>query len=140
MQVSNEILDNIASEMQAGFTCYIHRDTLEVVAIPDKDRFFGMEMDAWKKDLEKIKKAKKKFIEIEKMESSRSFNVMAEFANFLPDCPTKIRLITALEGHKPFANFNLQIHHAADYREDWFKFRHAKIIEWISSQLEYNPI
>ena len=140
MQVSNEILNNIASEMELGLICYIHRDTLEVVAIPDEDRFFGMEVEAWKEDIKKIKKAKRKFIEIKKMESSRSFDVMAEFAESLPECPTKIRLITALEGHKPFANFNHQIHQAADHKENWFKFKREKNIEWIARQLDYDPL
>src|SRR5215208_3334048 len=105
MEVSKEILNEIADSMEAGFICFIHQDSLELVTYPDTDRYPDMDIKEWKEEISKVRKHKKKFIEIESMESSDSFKVMEQFVDTLPDSVTKIRLLTALEGHKPFANF-----------------------------------
>ena len=140
MKIPKEKLNEIADEMESGFKCFIHRDTLEIVTYPDEDRFMEIDQKEWKEEINKVKKNKKKFVEIDKMDSRESFEVMAEFAESLEECATKIRLITALEGHKPFANFNHQIHNSGEYREQWFAFRREKTLEWIERQLEYEPL
>jgi hypothetical protein len=105
MEVPKEILNNIADSLEAGFKCFIHRETHEVVEYLDPDRYPEIDPKDWKEEIGKIKKNKKKFIEIENMDSRESFRVMEEFAESLENSTTKIRLLTALEGHKPFAKF-----------------------------------
>lgn len=61
---------------------------------------------------------------------------MKDFALSLSESATKIRLVTALEGHKPFGNFNHQIHNAGKEKEQWFHFRWERGIEWVKDQLE----
>src|SRR5688572_17246374 len=100
MEVPREILNDIADSIEAGYKCFIHRETFEVVKYPDDlDGFadFSDDDDAWKEEKKKIKKHKKKFVEIEDMDSRHKFRVMEAFAASLEDNPTKIRLITALE-------------------------------------------
>ena len=75
------------------------------------------------------------FIEIENMTSSDSFSVMEEFAHSLENNTTKLRLQTALQGQKPFANSKLQIDNSGDFRSLWFEFRREKNIEWVANQL-----
>jgi len=135
MEVSKEILYDIADSLDAGFKCFIDRQTLELVTYIDPDRYPGMDPRDWKEEISKIKKNRNKFIEIESMDSKISFNVMEEFANSLENNPTKIRLLIALEGNKPFANFKHQIENSGVYRELWFAFRLEKNIEWVQSQL-----
>ena len=135
MEVSKEILNEIADSLQSGFKCFIHRDTNEVVTYMDPDQFPDMDLKVWKEEINKVKKNKKKFIEIERMDSSDSFRIMEEFVDTLDDNSTKIRLLTALEGHKPFANFKLQIDNSGKYREIWFAFKQQKTIEWVLDQL-----
>ena len=60
---------------------------------------------------------------------------MEEFVDSLENGPTKIRLLTSLQGRKPFANFKHQIENAAECRELWFAFRRQKNIEWIQDRL-----
>jgi hypothetical protein len=118
MEAPKEILNDIADSMEAGNKCFIHRETFEVVRYPrDLDEFAGFDDAAWKEEKNKVKKNKKKFLEIEDMDSRHKFRVMAAFAESLEESHTKIRLITSLEGHKPFANFKHQIHSACEYRE-----------------------
>ena len=138
MEVSKEILNNIAGNMESGFKCFIHRETLEVVTYRDMDEdLFYMEANPWKEEIKKIKKGKKKYIELANMDSRDSFKVMEEFANTLENNSTKIRLLTALQGKRPFANFKFQVDNSGKYREQWFAFRREKIIEWIQDRLSF---
>ncbi|MEQ1675892.1 MAG: UPF0158 family protein [Chitinophagaceae bacterium] len=135
MEVSKEILNEIADSLQSGFKCFIHRDTGEVVTYMDPDQFPNMDLKDWKEEISKVRKYKKKFIEIEGMNSSANFRIMEEFVDTLDNSSTRIRLLTALEGHKPFANFKIQIDNSGDYRELWFSFQQQKTVEWVLNQL-----
>ena len=135
MEISREILNDIADSMEAGFKCFIHRDSLEEVTHINPDQSPDMDLEDWEEEIDKIRKDKEKFIEIESIASSDSFRIMAEFAESLENSATKIRLLTALEGHKPFANFKYQIDNAGEYRELWFAFKRNEYIELIQDQL-----
>jgi hypothetical protein len=134
-----KILNEIAENMEAGMKCFMHKTTYEVISIPDADQFYDIDLEdeetGWKQEMDKAY-GNPDFIEIERMDSSESFRVMEDFVDFLPESATKIRLITALEGHKPFGNFKHQIENAGQERELWFKFRRARGIEWVKEQLE----
>ena len=138
-KVPKHILNTIADSMEAGMKCFIHKRTFEVIKVPDEDRFPGMEFEdeesLWKEDIDKVSD-NHDYLEIDKMESSGSFQIMEDFALSLPESATKIRLVTALEGHKPFGNFNHQIHNAGKEKEQWFQFRREREIEWVKDQLE----
>ncbi|MEQ1678093.1 MAG: UPF0158 family protein [Chitinophagaceae bacterium] len=138
MDISREILTDIADSLKAGFKCFIHKDTCEVVTYLNPDQNPDMDPKDWKEEISKVRKGKKKFIEIECMESSESFKILEGFVHTLENNSTKIRLLTALEGQKPFANFKHQIDNSGDYRELWFKFRRNKNIEWVLGQLNAN--
>lgn len=134
-KVPKQILNDIADSMEASMKCFIHKTTFEVVSVPDEDRFPEMDLEGWEEDIDKVF-GNPDYIEIQKMESSDSFQVMEDFALSLPENATKIRLIAALEGHKPFGNFNHQIHNAGIEREQWFQFRRERGIEWVKDQLD----
>ena len=135
MVISKEILNDIADSMETGFKCFIHKDTHEIVTYPDPDSHPHMDFAAWKEGIDKVKKNRKKFIEIEGMNSSESFKVMEEFLHSLEDNSTKLRLLRALEGHKPFANFKHQIENSDHERQLWFAFRREKNMRWVENQL-----
>lgn len=133
------VLKNIAESLEAGMNCFIDRTTFEVVTIPDTSRFPEMDLEdgesLWKEDIDKVS-GNPEYVEIEKMSSSDSFRVMEDFADSLPESTTKVRLITALEGHKPFGNFNHQIHQTGIEKQQWFTFRTERNMEWVSEQLK----
>ena len=135
MEVSKEILNDIADNLEAGYKCFIHMDTCEVVTYLNPDQYPEMDPKDWKEEIGKVRKAKKKFIEIESMKTFQSFKVMEEFVDSLENNSTKVRLLVALEGKKPFANFKHQIENSGDYREFWFSFRREKNIKWVQDQL-----
>jgi CYTH domain-containing protein len=138
-KVPRQILNNIADSMEAGLKCFINKTTFEVVSVPDDDRFPEMdwedEVGPWKEDIDKVFE-NPDYIEIEKLDSSDSFKIMEYFALSLPESTTKTRLVTALEGHKPFSNFNHQIHNAGKEKEQWFQFRREREIVWVNDQLK----
>lgn len=135
MEISREILNNIADSMEAGFKCFLHRDTYEVVSYLDPERYPDMDPGDWKEQIQKVKRNKRKFIGIEGMTSSDSFKVMEEFVDSLENNSTKVKLSTALEERKPFANFKQQVDNSSEYRELWFAFRRERNIEWVRNQL-----
>ena len=137
MEISKDILNDIADSMEAGFKCFLHRDTCEIVTYLDPEQYQDMDPKDWKEEIGKVRMNKKKFIEIESMASSDSFKVMEEFVNSLENNSTKIRLLTSLEGKKPFANFKHQIDRSGEYRDLWFTFRRQKNIEWIQNQISF---
>ncbi|MFS8083113.1 MAG: UPF0158 family protein, partial [Ginsengibacter sp.] len=138
-KVPKQILNNIADSMEASMKCFIHKTTFEVVSVPDEYRFPEMDWEdeegPWKEDIDKVFE-NPDYIEIEKLESSDSFKIMEDFALSLPESTTKMRLLTALDGHKPFGTFNHQIHNAGKEKEQWFQFRRGREIKWIDDQLE----
>jgi hypothetical protein len=104
--ISDDILKDLADNLETGFRSYVHRDTHEIVSVPDPDRFFDIDMEVWKESYDRIKKQRKEFLVIEIMDTSSSFRMMRDFVYSLEDGKTKERLTQAIEGYKPFANFN----------------------------------
>ena len=135
MKVSNEILNDIVDSLDTGFKCFIHKETLEVVTFPDEVLLQETDTEVWQEDIDKVSDNREKYIEIENMISSASLRVIEEFVNSLENNSIKIRLLQAIEGRKPFANFKNQIDNSEDYREQWFAFRKSKNIEWVQNQL-----
>ncbi len=139
MEISREIANYIADSMEAHEKCYIHKQTLEVVCIPDDSLFDGdLDPALWKEELAKIKSDKRNYIEIRKMDSKDAFKVIEEFVNSLPNSFVKRRLLEAIDGPKPFARFKHQIENCGLERESWFTFRREKNIQWVQEQLMNN--
>src|SRR5687768_10392364 len=138
MKVPREILNDIADSLEAGFKCYLHKETLEVVTFLDEDRHPGMDPELWQEDIDKVFDNREKYIEIESMDSSESFRVMEDFVLSLENNSVKVRLLQAIEGRKPFANFKHQIENSGEYREQWFTFRRNRNIDWVQNQLSFD--
>ena len=81
MEVSKELLNKIADNLEMGEKCFIHKVTLEIVSYPD-DYILNLdpEMNVWQEEIEKVE-SHDNYIEIEKIPSHKSFEMMEEFAN-----------------------------------------------------------
>ncbi len=135
MEVSNEILNDLAQNLISGLKTYLHKETLEVMAIPDPDQMDDLKV-YWKEDLKKIRQNKKKLIEIEPMPSYKGFKMMEDFVESIDDKMVRGRLLQAIGGRKPFANFKIEIDHSGEYRELWFTYKNEQTLNWIRDQLE----
>lgn len=135
MKVSREVLNDIADSLESGFKCYVHKETLEVVTFLDEEQYPDIDPEDWQEDIDKVFDNREKYIEIENMDSSESFRVMEDFVFSLETNSIKVRLLQAIEGRKPFANFKRQIDDSGEYREQWFAFRRDRNIDWVQNQI-----
>lgn len=135
MQVPTKTIQEIAETLETGLKCFINIETHEIVTLPDEDRFSDIDAEIWQDDIDKVNTNPEKYKEIEGMTSKESYRVMEDFIDSVDDKALKSKLIQAMEGYKPFANFKLQIDRSGPYREKWFAFRKNKITEWVIDQL-----
>ena len=135
MEISKEILQDMADQLDFGLRCFFNINTDEVVAFPD-DSQLQMESEIWETEKEKLYDDFDNFKEVKNISSSEGFELMAEFTNTINDNNLKRNLIQALEGHKPFVNFKHQIEQSDNYRKKWFAFKNDRLIESILRELD----
>jgi hypothetical protein len=136
------IVKNIAQELDSGFDCYYNFKTDEIVAIPNLSQFSDEEnfKEVFSDSLDKVEKHKADFIKIETLESFESFKIMEGFVGQLCDQKLQSELENALANKKPFQNFKHLIDHS-DYRQDWFDFKQNELEKRVENELEReNPV
>jgi len=109
------VVKEIADYLGAGYIVFVNPETLEIDSVP-KD------YDSMITDFEYNYDKVQDWIEIEPLESHESYDVMESFVRNLPNGKEKEKLANAIEGYKPFANFNRLIHNSEE-RERWFEYR-----------------
>jgi hypothetical protein len=96
----------------------------------DPDVHGDVPPELYKEEKKLLKKDRRNYIEIPRMEARDSFRIMAAFAEQLDDSnPLKQRLNDALSFKNPFSNFKYLIDSSGDYRQHWFDFKVAKTEE-----------
>jgi len=103
----NEVVREIAGSIDSGLICYLNPDTLETDEFPQEllSEIFDEEPEDVLEDLNLKYTQWDKFITIEPLESSESFEMMEKFVSQLIDSKFKTQLTNALNNRKPFANF-----------------------------------
>lgn len=141
--VPEESIREIAEELQSGMVCFLHKKTFEVVSIPDGNRFPDFEIAApeWNADIDRVEDDPD-FMYVEAPDTYHSFRIMEDFVFSLPAGGIKTRLMDALKGRKPFANFNKIIHEAGAERDEWFSFRDRRwdrhLADWLNWKIKEN--
>jgi len=135
MDLSKEKIKKIAGSLDAGFLCYIHRKTQETKFIFDFGEFSSDYIDEISEDLEEIENNIDEYINIEKMPSRESFQVMEDFLDVVSDKKFRERLLNALNRKSPFSNFKHQLKYNQRIREHWFTFKASKYEEWVINTL-----
>lgn len=133
---TKEQIKEISEQLDCGFRAFYHKQTGDLIFVPNTDEHFDTDTNAWQDDLDKLDKNFFEYQEIEAMESSDSFRVMADFAEQLTDTELKDNLITALSRKKPFSNFKFLIDNAGEQRQSWFDFQNKRYIEWVEEQIK----
>lgn len=132
-------IKEIAKNMQMSLISYFNPNTMEIESIPkdyydnfveevDEDLYSDLKYEEWEK-----------CIIIEPLESGESYRIMERFVNLLPDNKEAGYLVRALNGKKPFANFNYQIHNSK-YRDQWFAFRQKELEDYVAHNYFYDFI
>lgn len=133
MELSAEIINEIAQELEAGMIVYLNKETLEFNSILDWDNI--TEQNFWDKEQRKLEREWKDYIVLTKMESREAFRVMVNFINEVDDPDVKNDLIKILNRKSPFANFKAEVE-SSSQRQKWFDFRRKSYEDYIRLQLE----
>jgi len=130
------IIREIAQELDCGNDCYYNLKNNEIIAIPnfsqisDEDEF----KEAFQADLIRVEKQKADLIKFEVLESFESFKIMERFVEQLPDQKLQSELKNVLANKKPFQNFKYLMDHS-DFRKDWFEFKQTELEGIVENQL-----
>jgi hypothetical protein len=138
IQLTPTQIKEIAEQLDCGFRCYIHKQTGELITIPDENSHPDMDLEGWEEDIEKIETNFTEYIVIDPLESRDSFGIMEDFVESLPESE-KIRewLINALNQHKPFSKFKFVIDNSGEYRQQWFDFKAKRLQEYVQEEIEF---
>ena len=117
------VVKEIAEYLEMGHIVFVNPETLETDSIP-KD--YDPLITGFEFDYEKVED----WIEIEPLESRESYEVMKSFVENLLEGKEKNKLSDAIEGYKPFANFNRLIHNSVE-REHWFQYRTCYLEKYV---------
>ncbi|MGE5458716.1 MAG: UPF0158 family protein [Methanococcaceae archaeon] len=79
ISLTKDQIKEIADYLDSGMKCYINKETGILKFTPDYDSGYADE-ELWEDDLNELEKNWDKYVEIEKMESHESFEIMADFA------------------------------------------------------------
>jgi hypothetical protein len=92
--------------------------------------------ELWEDDIKELDENWDKYVEIQKMESHESFEIMADFAENVDNRELRDSLIKALNNKHPFRNFKWVVDNSGPYRQKWFDFKNQRLIEWVETQLD----
>ncbi len=129
-------IKEIASELQIGMVCYLHKQTKEIESIPDFDTTGIDDTEPWQELIDKLDENFTDYWQFKQMSSREAFQIMEQFAEQLNDENLKQELYRALNRRSPFQNFKFVIDGSGKYREQWFAFRDGKYEEFVMEQME----
>jgi len=135
MQLTDNQIKEIASQLECGYRCFLNRITGELVFIPDVNKFPDIEIESWSNEIENIESDNNDFVEIEPLESKDYFTIMFQYAETITDNNLKNKLISALNKRNPFREFKHVIDYSGEYRQKWFDFKNNKMQDLIRENL-----
>lgn len=133
---TKEQIKEISEQLDCGFRAFYHKQSGDLIFVPDTNRYSDIDTNAWQDEFDKLNKNRIEYHEIDAMEASDSFQVMADFAEQLTDSILKEKLINALQRKKPFREFKLVIDNAGEQRKSWFEFKNKRYIDWTEEQIK----
>lgn len=135
IKIPDEIIKEIAEELDCGMLCYYNTKKNELYTIIDYDTAYG-DTELWEDVQKEIDENISDCILFEKMESHEAFEVMADFTQSLDNLILQEQLLNALNNRKPFQNFKWRIDNSGEYRQQWFDFKNSRYIEYVKEQIE----
>jgi Uncharacterised protein family (UPF0158) len=128
-------IKEIADQLDCGFRAFYHKQNGELIFVPNTEKHYDMDTEAWQEELDKLEENFLDYKQIEAMESSDSFTVMEDFAEQMNDTTLQEKLFNALNRKHPFREFKFVIDNSGEYRNAWFDFKNKQYFEWVENQL-----
>ncbi len=128
-------LKDIFEQQQLGMCCYVHRQTGQLITVPDADQFSELETQDWQADIHQLETFPEQYWPVPRLSSGDQFRFMEEFVHQLPEEAFQRKLLFILSGPKPFRHFKDAIDRSGPYRQAWFTFRDEQTLAWLKRQL-----
>ena len=135
IKLTKDQIKELADQLDCGNKCYIHKETGIIIFTPDFDSGYADE-ELWEDDINELEENWDKYIEIDRMESHESFEIMADFAENVDSRELRDILNNALNRKHPFQNFKWVVDNSGPYRQKWFDFKNQRLIEWVENKLD----
>ena len=138
MQLSKETIKEIAENLDCGLIAYIHQQTKAVTYLIDVAPGEYYEMTGTDQEGQnEIENNSSDYLKIDQMSSHKAYQIMAAFTYEVSDIRIRVKLMDALEKRKPFQNFKYEVDYNEEIRQQWFKFKAKKYIEYVETELTY---
>jgi hypothetical protein len=134
VKVTEEHINEIAGLLDCGLVCFFHTENGTIESHPD-DMDVVDDHELWQEIIDKIELEFDKYIKFEKMDSSQSFRVIADFVDQIDSHEFKTKLMYIVNHPKPFRHFKHAIDNS-DYRQDWFEHKDRMYVNWVREQLK----
>jgi len=138
-----ELVSDIVDNLESGFSVKIDGEKAVIISAVNE---YGFTMDFLEEEDDDENNEDEEateyfgtFINIERLESFESFEIMEKFANSLETSPLKQKLFNALQHKKPFANFNAIIHNSPE-KASWFAFKRKALENHVVGILTVNSL
>jgi hypothetical protein len=136
IKLSEQQINEIASILDCGLTCFIDRKTGQVKNVLNAENFEISEDGSWENALRDSGKTSYNYLEISPMPPRDAFLVMEDFVETVGNMDLRTKLSNSLNKKHPFKNFKWEIDRSGDYRQKWFDFKEIKYIEWVKNYLD----
>ena len=134
--IQPEIIKKIADALDSGMTVFYHIETGELVAYPDEMHHIYFDASEWRKEINAVKKERKKYLEFETMETRDSMRMMEHFAENIQVQKTRELFEDVLNRRKPFQGFKQLLREHPTLQREWYIFKDEQYISWVKNQLE----
>ena len=135
IKFSKEQIREIADNLDCGMKCYLNKDTGAITSILDPDNWQYYDEETWEEVINDLEENWDNYVEIPKMESRESYDLMTDYTETVNNDNLQNRLINALNRSHPFRNFKQIIDDSGPYRQQWFEFKNQRLIQWVKDKL-----
>lgn len=133
MELTDQEIEEIAANISSGFTCYIHKETKQIVTVNEDFIDFDGEEDEDPPELND-----EEYFVIGPMSSPESYRIMEDFTESLDDPHLQKKLFNALDQRKPFQHFKYTIDDSGEEnRKKWFAYKDKALSAYVLNHL--NP-
>ena len=131
----DSLLKDMLEQQQLGMSCYVHRQTGQLITVPDPDQFSELETQDWQADIHQLETFPEQYWPVPCLSSRDQFRFMEAFVDQLPEGPFRSKLMVILSRSKPFRHFKDAMDRSGAYRLAWFAFRDEQTLVWLKLQL-----
>ena len=136
INLTKDQIKEIAEQLDCGMRCYINKETGEIKTVLNFESWQTDDREPWEDVLNDLEENWDKYVEIDRMESHESFEIMADFAENVDSRELRESLINALNRKHPFQNFKWVVDNSGPYCQKWFDFKNQKLIDWVEKKLD----